>query len=231
MYEFVRKLKLSNMEMLKKLFAVTTICLLFVAVSSFDNGQKIERPEPSLVQSTNDTFPEIVIDLSNVMNQLGDALQNVSIELKKMDINKLQKDVEIAFKGIDINKIFGEINTALNEVDTKKIARELTDKMNNIEMEQLKKEMNKAMDQLKKVDIEKIQKALGTIKIEIDPKQQEEFKKSMEKIKPQLDKKMEELKLELEKLKKEVKRTKNDNYTNLKGLEYDHTMLLVTPAI
>jgi chromosome segregation ATPase len=217
------------MNIIKKLFAVTTVLLLLITVISY--GQKPKTTEPDVTIEKNKADNKFFnFDIAKALNELTTALNKVKIEINNTDWKKIENEIKSTINDLNLDKAFNEINKSLAEIDTKKLAEQLSKEKNNINLDEFKIEMNKAFEQIKNIDFNKLKAELGNIKIEIDPKQKDNLQNNMEKLKPELQKKMEELKMEMEKLKKEVKKTKNQNFTNSKNIEYENTRFL-TPLI
>jgi bla regulator protein BlaR1 len=81
------------------------------------------------------------IDMDRMEKELKMAMQ----ELKKVDMEKVQREINAAMKEVDWKKIKEEIHTALREVDVK---------MSKEEREEMEKEIAKARKDIEKVKLE-----------------------------------------------------------------------------
>ncbi len=142
-------------------------------------------------------------ELDRAMKELQLTLQQLTEEIKHIDLSHITAEVNNAMKEIDVQKIVDE---ALKEVDVKKIMEEVNSSLKEIDGKKIAAEVNEA---LKEVDINKeVQQALKEIDRE---KINAEIEASMKDLKLELkhfDK--DQIKKELEKVKKELERTREE---------------------
>lgn len=224
------------MKTIQKLFAFTSIAVLFLGITGFDKLQQSPKEEPYFVQQKiqQDTVPtkfEIDLNLNKIVKELTDALQDVKIEIKKLDWEKLQRDINNTLKDLNLDKTFAEIEKAIKEIDAKKLALDLKTDLKTADLDEVKREMEKAFNELNKTDFKKLKIELKNLKIEIDPKQKEALRKNIQKLKPEVEQKMQELKKEMEKLKQEIKKSKSNNYTNINDLQFEYKSFIVSSII
>jgi hypothetical protein len=229
-YEMIRKQKPHimsterNYRVAKWLMGISACTILVFGLMSFQDSAR-KNPilsEKSISPSVVDSPPEKIEinipseEINKAMKELGEALGQVGKELKKVDWNKIGKDVEISLKEVNIEKIMSEVREAISKVDVPKIRMEIEQEMKKTDGRELQKEIEKEIQQgLKEFDNfnwKEMQEALKGVEIEVKDFDKEKFKAEMEKMKPVLKEKMEELKQELKKLEKEKKKAEKSGY-------------------
>jgi hypothetical protein len=151
--------------------------------------------------------------LNNINDQDWPEISaKISLELDKVDLEKIKKDTEKAIREIDVDKINREIKESLKNIDVEKIEKDLRNAIAKIdidndmsalklELDKMKIDVNVALDEAKaemsrvsKDDMEKIKIDLKKAAEEIKLAQKEivingkSMKESMEKAKQGVDK-------------------------------------------
>ncbi|MBL7728158.1 MAG: hypothetical protein JNM68_10745 [Dinghuibacter sp.] len=201
----------------KWLMGISACAILVFGLMSFrNNGNNNNQCDTGYAQQVNDTVPDKLSEkttgeINKAMRELGQALGQVGRELKKIEWERIGKEVEISLKEVNIEKIMAEARQAIERADIPKISAELEREMKNKDNKQLEAEIENSIKQgLKEfegINWSEMEKALKDAEIEVKDFDKEKFKAEMEKLKPVLKEKMQELKKELKKLEKENKKS------------------------
>lgn len=201
----------------KWLMGISACTILVFGLMSFqDRNNNNSQCETRYAQNSNDTVPdkvsaEVSGEISKAMRELGNALGQMGRELKKIEWERIGKEVEISMKEVNIEKIMSEARQAIERADIPKITAELEREMNNKDNKKLEAEIENSIKQgLKEfegINWNELEKTLKDVEIEVKDFDKEKFKAEMEKLKPVLKEKMQELKKELKKLEKETKKS------------------------
>jgi hypothetical protein len=148
------------------------------------------------MRNATDTIPKNEKKSKNLDDVIIE-LDKATIELEKIDWNKMKREIEEATKKIDIAKMKMELEKELKEIDASKIKADVEKAMKEIDMEKMKTELQAA---LAKVDVEKIRSDIQKIKTEDLKKIEVE----LNNIKPEIERSLKEAKIEIESAKKEL---------------------------
>ncbi len=207
----------------KKVLSGTIAILLIGGITmSFQDSPFINSQYPPVEEGYDcqkvctDTVPEKdamkMKELDKLQEDLDRSLSQVTEELKKMDLAKIQREVEASLKAVDMDKIRKEIDMALKNIDMDKMLAQVTASLKNINSEvkqvdvekalaEARKEIEKARLELKDIDKDALNKELLNAKKEIE-------KARVEIDKIDVDKIINEAKAEINIAKDELKLTK-----------------------
>jgi len=188
-----------------------------------------ETPCGKYVQH-NDTLPEknfTIKDFDRLQNELDKSMFQLSDEMKKIDVSKMQKDIEQSLKAVDMEKMMKDVERSLKSIDLEKMMASVNSSMKDVDIHMGNIEIEKALKEAKR----EIEKA----KIEIKDIDRDAIKKELEKVKVEIgridtDKIMNEAKKGIDEAKVELKRTREmfdelekDGLVNLKqGFELEY---------
>ena len=150
-------------------------------------------------------------------------LEKARIELKDLDLKKIQADINLSLKEIDLENLKLDIKTHLKDVDLEKIQRDVEASIAKIDFDKIEKEIEEAMDKVEirvnKEEMEDLKKELKKAKVEIKNElNNADFKKEMEELK-KID--MKAIEKDLEKAKQEIEKAKIDVDVDLSDLKID----------
>lgn len=148
-----------------------------------------------------DTIPKTDKKIKNIDDVIIE-LDKATIELEKIDWNKMKKEIEEATKKIDVTKMKIQLENELKQIDAQKIKSDVEKAISEIDMQKLKIELQAS---LAKVDVEKIKSDIQKIKTEDLQKIEIELKN----IKPEIERSLNEAKVEIELAKKELSEYRN----------------------
>lgn len=151
-------------------------------------------------------------DFDKLQAELDRSLQQLNIELKKIDLSGIQDHLESALKKIDEQKILETVERSLKSIDLDKTLATVGESLKHIDLEGENGVVEKAMKEAKE-EIEKARKEIAGIDKEAIKKEMQEARKEIEKSKEEIrnmdmDKLLSEAKVEIGKAKEELKRTR-----------------------
>lgn len=149
-------------------------------------------------------------DFDKLQTELDRSLLQLTEELKKMDISKMQKEIESSLKSIDMEKIMSDVERSLKSIDLDKTLASVNSSLQDLDLKS--EEIEKAMAEAKK-EVEKAKLEISKIDKEAIKKELDQAKKEIEKSRAEidridLDKIMGEAKEDINKAKEELKLTK-----------------------
>ena len=97
-------------------------------------------------------------EFDNLVQQLDENMLQVNGELKKIDLDQIEKTVEASLKTVDMEKIMKDVERSVKSIDVDKILDDVKSSLKNIDMKEIHKELEKA-----KLEIEKSREALKNI--------------------------------------------------------------------
>ena len=206
----------------KKALSGTIAILLIGAVTmSFQDSpfaySKFSVPEDGTTEHCcTDTLPKkegmTMKDFEKLQAELDNPMLQVSGELKKMDLSKIQQDVEASLKNIDMEKMKKDIELAMKNIDMTGMMAEVGSALKNVSSDYTNADVEKALTEAKKelekakLDIKEIDK--DALKQEMDNAKKELSKAKLEIEKIDMDKIMAEAKNGIDKAKGELKLTR-----------------------
>lgn len=152
-----------------------------------DDQEKLDT-----VPKKKDNRERNVRDLDDVLDELEGSKLDVESSLKKVDWEKISREIKESLKNIDGEKIRMEIEKAMKEIDFEKINKEVQASLAKIDWEKMEKEL----DEIKKVDFSKLEADMKKLEIE------------MKEMGPKLEKELAKAKIEKDKAKDEIKEYK-----------------------
>lgn len=149
-------------------------------------------------------------DFDKLINDLDKTYLQAMDEVKKVDLDKIMKDVELSLASVNVEKIMKEVQLSLKQVDVDKIMEDVKNSLKDIkvehvnvseEVEKALKEarvgMEKAKKEINEVDTKSISKDLEKARQEIEKSKLEiskiDFSKIMSEAREGIDKAKEEL--------------------------------------
>ncbi len=139
------------------------------------------------------------IDWKEIQKNIEFSIENATKNLEdhQVDMERIQKDVEESLQKIDFDKINENVKEAMQQaeknIDFKKmqvdIEKSIAEAKVNLNSDELKKEL----EEVKKIDINQIEKELENAKLEIE-KNKVDMKEEMSKAKEEIKKAKEKLK-------------------------------------
>lgn len=160
-------------------------------------------------------------DFDKLQTELDRSLLQLTEELKKIDLSKMQKEIESSLKSVDMEKIMSDVERSLKSIDLDKTLASVNSSLLDLNLDLKSEEIEKAMAEAKK-EIEKAKLEISKIDKEAITKELDQAKKEIEKSRAEidridLDKIMGEAKEDINKAKEELKLTKE----LITGLEKD----------
>ena len=244
MKEFILKYK-------KALSGTVAILLIGGITMSFQDSPFIYNQFPPVDESYecqrnyNDTVPDKetlkLKDLEKVQAELDRSLLQVTEELKKMDLAKIQREVEASLRSIDMDKIRKDVDMALKNVDMDKILSEVNASLKNINTEfkqadvekalaEASKEIEKAKLEFKDFDKAALDKEMLNAKREIENARKEIDKIDLDKIINEAKEEINNAKVELKLIKEMFTEMEKDGLINGKKgftVEYRNKELFI----
>lgn len=199
----------------KKALAGIVACLVIGGITmSFQDTPFYYRVLDS-PQTVNDTFPKKhatgsirMKDFDKLQQQLDENMLLVNQELKKIDVDAIQKQIELSLKEIDIDKIRRDVELSLKDLDVEKMMADVRSSLKDVNwdktnaemkfaMEDAKQSLEKAKEAIKKINTDEIKKEMDNAKLEMEKSRDEINKIDINKI-------MAESKQHIEKAKEEL---------------------------
>jgi chromosome segregation ATPase len=206
----------------KKAFTGTVAVLMIGGLTmSFQDSPFIYSNYPPVDESYDcvkvctDTVPDKeslkMIEFEKLQADIDRSLLQVTEELKKMDLAKIQRSVEASLRSIDMEKIRKDVDLAIKKIDMDKVLADVNESLKDVRsgyrqedvekaLAEARKEIENARLEIKEIDKESLNKQLIEARKEI-----EKAKKEINKI--DLDKVINEAREEINKAKIELNLT------------------------
>lgn len=154
-------------------------------------------------------------DFDRIISELDQTMLKTSDELKKIDMDKIMKDVEVSLASIDAEKIMKDVQLSLKQVDLDKIMQDVKESLQSvkdIKIEDVNGEVEKALKEAK-VEMENAKKEMDkvdtkSIRRELEKAREEVAKSKLEIGKIDMGKIMDEAKEGIDKAKTELRQIK-----------------------
>ncbi|MGI8950448.1 MAG: hypothetical protein ACR2FN_02575 [Chitinophagaceae bacterium] len=161
--------------------------------STQNNSTNGDTSEPRLQH--NDAYEFDMKEFDKSMKEFDKQMENFNVELKKIDFDKINKEVKEAISKIDFNKINQDVQNSLQKIDW--------DKM-KVDVE---KSMQEAKEQVAKINTQKINEKMQALQNKLNSK---EFRAQFDsaKIQQKIDEAMQKAKAGMQKAKQEMQNIK-----------------------
>lgn len=174
----------------KAITSFVSLLLIGIITLSFQDSPVV-RPQFDIRLPDYDTLPEKnsqnslkLKDFDNLQQELDKSLQQVSAEIRRIDLNQIQSTIEKALKEVDFKKILNETASSITAIDLEKILAEVNTSVKGIDLNSIsdeikmalnnaKEEIAKAGKELKRTDFSSIEKAMRESTVELKKAQQE----------------------------------------------------------
>lgn len=211
--------------------------------SKFSAQEQIEAGGPSTCL---DTIPGKnegmkMKDFDKLQTELDRSMLEVTEEMKKIDLSKIQGQIEASLKSIDMEGIKKSVEASLKDLNLDKIMAEVSASLRDIKpgfkseeiekaMQEARKELDGARLSLKEVDQELIKKELESAKKEIEKAKIEISKIDVDKIIAEARQGIDKAKIELRLTREMFVEMEKDGLINAKEgftLEYKNKDLYI----
>ncbi len=223
----------------KAVTGIAAVLLIGGITMSFQDSPFVNDHRGAQVIYQDTTYPKCrggmsMKEFDNLVHQLDESMLQVNGELKKIDLDQIQKTVEASLKTVDMEKIMKEVEASLKNIDVDKIMGEVRSSLKNADWDSKDAEIKKALQDAK----QEIEKATLEVKdIDLTEVHRELEKAKVEIKKIDMDKIMAEAKSGIDKAKAELKSTRamftemeNDGLINTKegfSIEYKDSKLYI----
>jgi len=173
-------------------------------------------------------------EFDNLVQQLDENMLQVNGELKKIDLDQIEKTVEASLKTVDMEKIMKDVELSLKNIDVDKIMSDVKASLKDVDWDSKDAEIKKALQEAKQ-EIEKAKLEVKDIDLTAVHNEMEKAKAEIKNI--DVDKIMAEAKNGIDKAKEELKETRamftemeNDGLINSKegfSIEYNNSKLYI----
>jgi len=180
-------------------------------------------------------------EFDELMHHLDKDMSNLRLELKEIDVRKIEKEIESSLKELDVEKIMKDVELSLKEIDLDKINAEITSSLKEIDIDKVeedvskamaeaRKELEKAKIEISKIDKDKIRKELNEARAEMEKSRIEIRKIDTDKIMKDAQQGMQKAKDELRLMKEMFNEMEKDGLIDTKQgfkIEYKDKELLI----
>ncbi len=219
----------------RKAFTGLAAMLLFggILMSFQDSPYVRQKFDPE--QFSDDTIPEKnfedhmkMKDFDKLSSQLDGTILQVGDEIKKIDFDKIQKEVENSLNEVDMEKIMKNVELSLKNIDLDKMLADVRSSLKDMDwdkhsgeinkaMQEAKQELEKTRDEIYNIDTKEFKKELENAKLEIEKTKVEIKKIDLDKIMQEARNGIDEGKKELRLLKAMFNEMENDGLINQKA--------------
>ena len=154
-------------------------------------------------------------------------LERAKIQMKDIDLKKIQADIEATLKDINFEKIKVDVEKSLKDIDVEKIQRDVEASIAKIDFDKIEKEINLALDKveitLDKKEMDEVKEELKKAKLEMrEGFKEADLKKEMEKVKEELKKiNRVEIEKDLEAARKDIEKARIEIDLDKENLKID----------